>query len=409
MDVLMDLKARMAAALKAARDIDAAAKNAGRDMTPAEIESASAHLKSYNDLKAELASSSPFSAENAAKVKAALADIGLDLGLDGDTRTPSKAVSGRSSKQKAAENWGGDIRDRIQKSVGAEGAKALIGGTIDIPSVIAEPVLINGRPTTILDLIPRRPRTASADPRDVRGNTFEYLLQTARNLAASSVPDNATKPVSGVTFDDKEDRYRVYATITDPMPKRFLDDYTQLVEILKTQLGEGLQEALEADILLGTGTPTATTDPVLGILNTSGIQVQAFATDVITTLRTARRKIEDSRATPNAWVMNSIDLQALEMLRENGTTGALLFGSGRTTIEQILGDYPIVESPLIAAGSALLGDFTKTELLVREDDHLDVDGSGELFKKNQVVFREEGRYGFATLKPSSFITVDLTA
>jgi hypothetical protein len=407
----MDLKARMAAALKAARDIDTAAKNAGRDMTPAEIESASAHLKSYNDLKAELAGSSTFSAENAAKVKAALADIGMDLGLDGVTRTPSKAVGGRSSKQKAAENWGSEIRDRLQKRAGAEGVKALIGGTIDIPSVIADPVLINGRPTTILDLIPRRPRPApSGDPRgDVRGNKFEYLLQTARNLAASSVPDNVQKPVSGITFDDKEDHYRVYATITDPIPKRYLDDYAQLVQILQTQLGEGLQEAIERDIVSGTGVETATTDPFLGILNTSGIQVQAFATDVITTLRTARRKLEDSRATPNAWVMNSIDLQALEMLRENGTTGALLFGSGRTTIEQILGDYPIVESPLIAAGSALLGDFTKTELLVREDDHLDVDGSGELFDRNQVKFREEGRYGFATLKPSSFITVDLTA
>ena len=418
----MTPKERALAALKAARAIADTAKAANRDLTPAEVETAAAHLKAYEVAKAEHESAEGQKDAQALAVQKSLADIGINLGLGGPVPSSPAAVRHSSSKQAAAARWGTQVRRELEKRASAFGAKALIGGSIDIPSVIADPVLIDGRPTSILDLIPRREKLASSGPFDSAhlGNTFSFLRQSVRSLNAKGVPDNAQKPKSDITFVDDEDRYRVYATITDPIPKRYLDDYRELTEILQKQLGEGLQEQLENDILNGTGVviPEVVTggvvttqgeDPVKGILQTSGIQAQAYATSVLNTLSAARYKLEDSHHTPNAWIMNSADYRALEMMREDGATGALMFGSGRSDIEAILGDYPIVTSSLMTAGSALLGDFTKTELVIREDDHIDVDGSGTLFDRNQVKFREEGRYGFAVLKPSSFITVDLTA
>ena len=37
------------------------------------------------------------------------------------------------------------------------------------------------------------------------------------------------------------------------------------------------------------------------------------------------------------------------------------------------------------------------------------DVSGVLFEKNQVKLRYEGRYGFAVLRPSAFVEIDLAA
>jgi HK97 family phage major capsid protein len=305
--------------------------------------------------------------------------------------------------------WGAHVLDILEKRAAAVGTKALVSGTLNVPSVLGDPALMDGRPSSILQLIPQRPKRASSSDEDTPGNTFGWLRQSARALAAGAVPDGAEKPKSGITFDDEEDHYRVYAHVTDPMPKRYLEDYRRLVEVLRTQLGEGLFEALERDVLTGTGVATATTDPVRGILATPGILTEEFDTDVLTSLSNARYTLTDTFVTPNAWVINSRDLQSLELLREDGNTGPLMFGSGRSDIEKILGDYPIVSSPLIAQGTALLGDFTHTELIIREDDHLDIDGAGALFTKNQVVFRQEGRYGFAVKKASAFVQVDLTA
>ncbi|GHD50715.1 phage major capsid protein [Mycetocola manganoxydans] len=394
-----ELKDRMATELKAARVIATKADSEGRDLTQSEIDRANTHLRAHADAKAELTLATSNFAKSE-EIAQKLADIGLDLGMGGSHRSTQLV--------KASEQWGEKVRSELEKRAGEHGAKALIGGSIDIPSVVSEPVTISGRPTSLLDLIPRRPRTQTADPNGNIGNTFSYLVQTARSLNARGVPDGAEKPVSDITFEDREDRYRVYATVTDPMPKRFLDDYAQIIEILKAQLGEGLLESLESDILNGTGAPTATADPVKGILQTSGHLAQVYVASVLQTLSNARYTLTDTNVTPNAWVMNSRDLQALELMREGGTTGPLLFGSGRSDIEKVLGEYPIVTSSLISQGTALLGDFNQTELIVREDDHLDIDGSGILFTKNQVRFRHEGRYGFAVNKPSAFITVNLT-
>ena len=46
---------------------------------------------------------------------------------------------------------------------------------------------------------------------------------------------------------------------------------------------------------------------------------------------------------------------------------------------------------------------------MREDATLAVDRSGELFTKNLVVLRLEGRFGLAIKRPNAFVEIDLTA
>lgn len=388
------LEERMQAEIKAARAI--AAKYPG-DIPQAELDAANQHLKNYEELKAKRQKGLE-SDETLARLNA----IGLNFGVKSEALATPSPVGLSGYKSAAAAGFAKKAADVFQAVMARpEGVKALTSGSIDVPSVIGEPVEITGRPTSILDLVPKRTNTEQG-----RGNAFSYLRQTTRTNNAGPVADNATKPTSVYTFGDVEDTFRVYAHLSEVFPKRYLDDYNSLIAILQNQMGAGLMEALEEDILTGAVQPQ---DGFTGVLNTSGIQTQAYTSNVLTTLSNARYKLVNTFQTPNAWVMNSADVQALELLREDGATGPFLFRRGLTDIEEFLGGYPIVMSPLIPAGTALLGDWTQTELIIREDDHLDVDTSGEKFQKNQVQFRLEGRYGFTVQRPLSFVTADLTA
>jgi HK97 family phage major capsid protein len=392
-------KSLMQKELKAAKAIADRAQAAGRDLSPDEVTTISGHLSAYEAAKTatdELPGFKSFGGN--------IHDLNSLLGVHG-------AGNGRPNQTKsyqaaAAFRWGekalAAVRDRADRLGTSDGAKALTSGSIDVPSVLGEPVEIAGRPTSLLQLIPTK--GAAAGEGNI-GNAFSYLRQSTRTNNAAAVADNATKPTSVYTFADVEDTYRVYAHLSEVFPKRYLDDYGDILEILQNQMGAGLLEALERDVLSGAAQPAT---EFTGVLNTSGIQAQAFSTDLLTTLTAARYKLVTAFQTPSAWVLNPLDVRSLELLREDGATGALMFRKGLSDIEEFLGGFPIVMSNLMTQGTGLVGDWTQTELLVREDDHLDVDTSGDKFSKNQVQFRLEGRYGFTVRRPTAFVSIDLT-
>lgn len=401
----MDYKSIMKRELDAAKAISQK-YGTNDNLSEADTAAFNQHIKNFNEAKAAHESSQRGGFAGGVDSEDLYRKTGLDLGLGGFDRKSIDAQRGIGEpigfRAKAGEAWARKAADIFQKVMSSpDGAKALTSGAIDVPSVIGEPVEMIGRPTSILDLVPKRKNTEQG-----RGNSFSYLRQTARTMNAGAVADNATKPTSILTFGDVEDTFRVYAHLSETFPKRYLDDYNGLIQILQDQMGAGLMEALEEDILDGAVQPQ---DGFTGVLNTSGIQAQAFVTDTLTTLSNARYKLVTTHQTPNAWVLNPLDVQKLELMREDGATGPLMFRNGLADIEKFLGGYPIVMSSLMTEGAALLGDWNQTELIIREDDHLDVDTSGEKFSKNQVQFRLEGRYGFTVERPLAFVTADLTA
>jgi len=159
--------------------------------------------------------------------------------------------------------------------------------------------------------------------------------------------------------------------------------------------------AIEKDALIGDGTGEHFT----GLTETVGIQTQAFSTDVLISLRKAHTKLVASSETPTAWVLNWSDLEAIDLTREDGATGGFMAGID----QKIFGNLPTVGSSVIPAGTAYVGDWNQVRLYVREAGRLDADVSGDLFDKNQVKLRYEGRFGFAVLRPNAFAEVDLTA
>jgi hypothetical protein len=394
----MNLKEQLTALQTSMRAIVDGAKASNRDLTDAEMTTLEAKSNEAVALKGRI--------EQAEKSAALMARIG---GMKSDVEhLGTGEVSG-------AKSWGVKATDALSTLAARTpgGAKSLVSGSVGVPALLS-PVLIDTHPRTILDLIPRVGTGSGVRLDDGAGevsfvgrsggvgNGFSYLRQLVRTNNAAAVPDLAEKPTGTYTFDQVDDTFRVYAERTEHLPWRYLADFGDLTDILSVQLRDDVLAAIEGDVVSGDGED----DRFTGILQTSGIQSQAFVTDRLTTLSTAKYKLLAQERAITGWALNPLDLQALEMIRENGATGAFLFKS-RAEIEGFLG-APVVTSLKLPVGTAVAADWTQAELLPLGDDELVFDGKNRT-ENNTFRIMYEGRYGFRVKKPFDFVKVTLTA
>lgn len=302
--------------------------------------------------------------------------------------------------------WAQQVAEKLHRSMGGDGLerRVVVSGSIDIPQFIEPQVIPMARPQRLIDLFSNR--------LGLSGNAFEYFVQSARTNTATAVADNAVKPTSTLTVTPKTDRARVVAHLSEPTPLRLWYDHEEFVTWLTNEMVAGVLDGLEAQIVSGDGTG----ENMLGLLATPGLTTVAFATDPITTLRSALTALQVKGETPTGWALHPADAQAIDLTRW-GTSGGFLSGgyendsgNGFGTSENVFGTgLKRVVTPSIPQGTAVLGDFTKLRVYVRQDAHIAVDASGVLFTKNQFVARGEGRFGIGVLRPSAFAVCDLTA
>lgn len=337
------------------------------------------------------------------RLKQAKADAGVWAELEG-------LGSPAGGRKRGGSGWAAKAGEAVRSSLVTEvgGQKALVTGTIGVPSPIETDVVrLPETARSILELVPAVPATGGGG--FGAGNTFSFLQQVARTNNAAVVPDGGLKPTSVYTLEQVEDRFRVIAHLSEKLPERYLSDFANLEAFLRSEMEIGILEELEAQIVSGDGVG----ENLTGILSTSGVVQQAFATDVLTTLRKAVTTLETTGILKNAevpaLVMNPVDLEALDLLRDGGASGRFLLGDPAGDEASRLWRLPRVPSTGVAAGTAILGDFGQTEIVVREDMTLALDRSGDNFRTNQVEFRVEGRFGFAVKRPSALVVADLTA
>lgn len=314
-----------------------------------------------------------------------------------------------ATKGRRTDSWAAATATQIGKAVMASGRKSVVSGAYEVDSPIRPGILqLPAYPARVLDLL------VSRQPLNT-GNVFNWLQQSVRTNNAASVPDNATKPTSVYTFLEKEDRCRVIAHISENIPIRYLSDFTGLQDFLHAEMLYGLSREVERQVLAGEGTPgaagqaAAEDEDMLGLLNTTGVGVQAFVNDPLTSLRKAATKLEVEGQTPNAWLCHPADIESLDLLQT--ADGQYIFaGPPKQIAEQDpVWSIPVVKSTAVTQGTAVLGDWSQITLVVREDAQLTIDASGDRWEKNQFAMRLEGRYGVYVTRPSAFCTVSLTA
>lgn len=358
----MNLKTQRAAILKAAQDIVDAAKLAERDLTPeevADVESKAAEIKSLDERIVA-----------AAKSRMAITALAGTPRVEDDVEPEADVKGGIGARfVKSA----GFREFRKSHPSGVDGGTPVsikasgLGGLVDLGFKAAtldttvgqrqvdrlpgyQDLLINDKPS-ILDLITTGSTTSTS---------LEYAQVTAETDGAAIVAEGALKPLSDLTTGVADAKVFTYADGFDAT-NQFLADEPALATFMDGAVRRHLRSLIEDKILNGLGTAG---DP-RGILHTTGVQAQAFATDVVTTIAAALEKLAAVDAEPQAIVVNPADAWALRLLKD--ADGRFLsggpFGAG---LVSALWGVPIIESRRVAAGTALVGNFRTVNFLERE-------------------------------------------
>lgn len=426
-----EIKERMHAALKAARDVAAKAEQERRDLTDEEQSLAAKHLGAYNEAKADLER-----AVKSADVKAALDAIGADLGLErnhGEKATPQGFVV--PSKRKSLgqmfvesqeyaglmSSFGsGHINEKARVQSAPFGVKSLVTGASDTSGG----AFVTTEQTGLYEALGRRPLTLRdlVSVRQTSSDTVEFVRQTTAASSAAPVPEATSSATDGsattVTGGYKPEGSIAFEKVTAavktiaewvPATKRALADASQLRGLIDDELRADLAEEEEDQILNGDGSG----ENLVGILNTSGIQAQAYSATVSgldplleTTLKAKTKVRTVGRSVATGYVLNPADWEAIQLARlaKNPQNEALAGGT------PTLHGLPVVESEGVAAGVGLVGDFRKAVVWDREQASITAtDAHADFFIRNLVAILGEQREAFGVLRPAAFVEIDLTA
>jgi predicted phage gp36 major capsid-like protein len=426
-----------------ARDIADKAETENRDFTDAEraeitdlMKKAATGKKSLDQIKADAAT------------RNAITDLGNSIGEYEPTAT-------KSTKSGLIVNDGRkSIGDMF---VGSQGYTGLVAGAPN--GQFGEKMRIQGQPTGFTNLLPDLHRKslitgsnpASAGnmvysdrlgmlgglgpferplvlrqvvtPGTTTSDTIEYAKVVSVTNNAAPVPEATTdaavsatspivtaaqagvKPQSGFTTVRQT---AVVKTIAHwiPVTKRALADAAQVKTLIDSFLQYGLEEELEDQMVSGDGTGENFT----GLAHTSGMQLQAWDTDALTTSRKAKTLVRlVGRSVPNAFVLNPYDVQTIDLLKD--AMARYYFGGPATSGDvQTLWGLPVVESLAVPIGTGYVGDWTKAILWDRQQAAVTVTDSHEdFFVRNLVAVLAELRAAFGIIQPNAFVQIDLTA
>lgn len=284
-------------------------------------------------------------------------------------------------------------------------------------------VFVTPEQTGILEMLGRRSLTLREviSTRTTGSDTVEYVRQVSHVNAAAPVAEATTTAAptapegggqlvraagGGYKPEGSWEFRRETATVKTiaewvPATKRALADAGQLQGLIDDELRKDIAETEENQMLRGDGEG----ENLPGILSTSGIQLQAFETDIFTTVRRAITKARRvGRVAPNAVGLSPEDVETVDLARENGNTGAFLGAGPFAMGPRTLWGLPIIESEAFEPGRALVGDFTKAVLWDREETTVSISDSHEdFFTRNLVAILAEERLAFGVTRPAAFV------
>lgn len=247
---------------------------------------------------------------------------------------------------------------------------------------------------TILDLI----STGHSD-----SATLEYAQIVSENDGSAIVAEGALKPLSDITTAIKDAKVFTYADGFDAT-NQFLSDEPALAAFMNQQVQRHLRGKIEDQVLNGAGGSSAP----YGILATSGVQAQAFDTDIITTIAKSLEKLDATATDVQAVVVNPSVAWGLRLLKDG--QGRYLSGGPFSEGKVLnLWGIPIVTSRRVAANKAVIGDFRTVHLLER--DPLSVllfNQHKDYAQRNMVYVRAEWRGKQPIYAPRDLLVATLT-
>ena len=281
-------------------------------------------------------------------------------------------------------------------------------GTIERDSMVTPPT----RTRRVRDLFPARTTTAAVIEY-FRMLGFTTPETTAVN-AASSVAERAAgdvfalKPQSSFQFEGHQAPIRTLAH-WEAAHRNVLADEPQLRSIIDNELLYGLRLQEDQQILNGNGQG----ENLLGILNTSGVQTYEHNVPADLTednygdaIRRAATLAFLAYYEPSGVVVHPNDWEAME-LTKNAQGSYLMAVSMQVGAEARIWRMPVIDTPAIAEGTALVGAFgTGAQIYDREQASIRIsEQHSDFFVRNAIVVLAEERLALAVKRPESFVKV----
>jgi HK97 family phage major capsid protein len=279
-------------------------------------------------------------------------------------------------------------------------------------SIQRDPIVIPPQRTKrVRELFPTRTTNAAI---------VEYFRMTGFTNAAAAVGERSgspevftAKPQAAFTFVGEQAPVRTLAH-WEAAHRNVLADEPQLRSIIDNELMYGLRLQEDAQILNGSGSG----ENLTGVLQTTGIQTYAWSAGATLPVKDTKADAIRRAATlsflayyePTGVVMHPNDWEDIELTKDSN-------GQYLVAVSVALGGeprvwrVPVVETPAIAEGTALVGAFgTGAQLYDREQANIRVsEQHSDFFVRNAIVILAEQRLALAVKRPESFTKITFDA
>lgn len=265
----------------------------------------------------------------------------------------------------------------------------------------------------------RKHRVRSLFPaRRTSAAIVEYFRMTGFTNNAAMVAEYASasfgpKPQSTMTFVGEQAPVRTLAH-WEAAHRNVLADEPQLRSIIDNELLYGLRLEEDDQILNGDGTG----ENLEGILTNTDIQSYSWSSGASSPVSDTKADAVRRAATlsflayyePSGVVLNPNDWEDIE-LNKDSNGQYLMAVSIQQGGEARLWRMPVVDTPAIAEGTALVGSFGQgAQIYDRETANIRISEQHEdFFVRNAIVILAEQRLALAVKRPESFVEVTFDA
>lgn len=273
--------------------------------------------------------------------------------------------------------------------------KALFATTAGVPPETTRTGRLVEFATTPLDVLDLVPNTVTAQAAVV------YMEETTYTNAAAEVAEAGLYPEAALALEEKSSPVRKIA-VWLPMTDEQLEDVAYAASYVNTRLPFMVRQRLNTQILAGNGTAPN----LRGVLNTVGIQTQAAGTDPVPdAIHKAIVKVQTiAQSMPNAVAMNPLDWQDVRLLRT--TEGLYIWGSPSEAGTARIWGLPVAIAQGLTENTAIVGDWSQSELAVRRGMDVQVTNShADFFINGKQAVRADMRAALVFYRPAAFCTV----
>ena len=265
----------------------------------------------------------------------------------------------------------------------------------------------NFRTPVVIYSAQRKPRVADLIPSSPTVNQIvKYMLETTFTNAAAATAESGSMPASTLIFTEVDVTVQAVTTYIAATNQQ-LKDVEDLRNIIDNRLMLMMEQSEENEILNGSGT----SPHLAGLLNVSGINTQAKGGDdrpdaylkAMTQVR-FNTGTNAGFAEPTGIIAHPQDWMNVRLSKD--ALGNYLWGPPSQPGAMVIWGVPVIETPVIAQGTSLVGDFRSFAHISRRQD-IDIEAGwiNDDFIKGQNSIRAVSRLSLEVYRPAAFCTV----